>query len=272
MAFTTKEIIKKHVLEHHIGSSLMVNEGIRLTGVDSCHLQNKPILAQSEAVKAKEQNEPIREDIDFSQGDTITLVNKQLVPDSVVVANNSSLGRIYVENIDYHIEYGAGTIRRLASGGIAPGASATVWYAPYRIYQRGVDYDIDYQDGTLRRRSSGAIEAGQWVVVDYTAEFGSIDDGAIENAISEADEQVMAFIDESYRNCTERALVAAETYLAIAIICRIKAMEMMSKATTADSSDARSWIAIAEMYRKESFNLMGRFAASVGAFKSPERA
>jgi hypothetical protein len=269
MPFTTKEIVRKHVLEHHIGSNVVTNESICMTAADPNHLQGRPILPQSETVKAREQNEPTGEAVSFAQGDMAPLTHAQLVLESVVVASDTSLGRVYVEHIDYHVDYEQGTIRRLSAGAIPSGAVVTAWYIPYRIYQRGVDYDIDYQDGTLRRRSSGAIEAGQQVLADYTAEYGNLDDAAIDNAITEANEQVVAFIDEQYRNSSEKALVAAETYLAVAIICRIKSMELMSGAGGPGSGDARSWIAVAEMYRKEAFGLMARFAKSVGAFKSP---
>jgi hypothetical protein len=275
MPFTTKEIVRQHVLEHHIGSSIVTGESVRLIGADSCPLANRPVLALSEAVKAREQSEPVCESVSFAQSEMASLTQSQLVPDSVVVASDSSLGRVFAEHVDYHVDYQQGTIRRLSSGTISPGATVTAWYIPYRIYLRGVDYDIDYPDGTIRRRSSGAIEAGQWVLVDYTVECGSINDAAIENAIAEAEEQILAFIDEAHRNSTDRALVAAATYLAVAIVCRIKAMEMMSgvgAVGSAGTNDSRSWIAVAEMYRKEAFGLMGRFAKEIGAFKAPEKA
>ena len=82
----------------------------------------------------------------------------------------------------------------------------------------------------------------------------------------------MAFIDEQYRNSSEKALVAAETYLAVAIICRIRAMELMAGSGVSGSGDTRSWIAVAEMYRKEAFGMMARYARPVGAFKAPGKA
>ncbi len=272
MPFTTKEIVRKHILEHHIGSTIVTGEAVRLMATDACRLANRPILPQSETIKAREQDGPESETISFGSGDTVSLAGAQIMTESVVVAGDGSLGRVYAEHVDYHIDYAPGTIRRLSGGAIPAGSAVVVWYVPYRVYQRGIDYDIDYPGGTLRRRSSGAIEAGQWVLADYTAEYGSLDDAAIENAIAEADEQVAAFIDEQYRNSTEKALVAAETYLAVAIVCRIKAMEAMSGAVAAASGDARSWIAVAEMYRKEAFGLMAPYGKAIGVLKAPGKA
>ena len=274
MPFTTKEIVRKHILEHHIGSTIVIDEAVHLLANDTANLQNRAILSSTESVKAKEQNEPTEENISFAAGDTFALSHPKLIPDSVVVSTDSSLGTIYVENVDYGIDYAAGSIRRIADGSIPAGGSIVVWYLYYRVYQRGIDYDIDYQRGTLKRRSSGDIESGQWVLVDYTTEYGSIDDEAIENAIAEANEQLITFIDEAFRDSTDRSLITAETYLTVSIICRIRAMESISPSRGKDSSssDAISWRALSDMYRKEAYDILGRFAGALGSFKSPSKA
>jgi hypothetical protein len=273
MPFTTNEIVKKHILDHHIGSAIVSNEAAQIAASDPTQLRQQMILASSETVKAKEQNIPIRETITFSSGDEVQLGHPKLIPDSIIVASDSSLGIVYVENIDYHIDYNLGTARRLTVSAIPANSEIVIWYQFYRVYQRGIDYDIDYQAGTIRRRSSGAIEAGQWVLIDYTSEYGSLDDASIDNAIAEANEQIISFIEESYRESSDRGLVMAETYLSVSIICRIKAMESLSPVRAkASGNDAQSWAAISEMYSKEAFNILSRFAGQVSTFKSPSKA
>ncbi len=273
MPFTTTEIVKKHILDHHIGSTIVSNEAAQLPVSGPAQLQKQMILASSETVKAKEHNVPTSENVSFVTSDEINLAHSKLIADSVIVASDTSLRQVYTENVDYHIDYSQGTIRRIPAGVIAAGAEVIVWYLFYRIYQRGIDYDIDYQQGTLTRRNSGAIEAGQWVMVDYTTEYGSLDDSAIENAIAEADQEILSFIDEVYRESSDRALVTAETYLAVSIICRIRAMEAISPSRGKTSGgDAQSWAAISEMYRKETYNILSRFAGPIGSFNSPSKA
>jgi hypothetical protein len=273
MPYTTKEIVKKHILDHHIGSVIISNEAVQIAASEPTQLQKQMILPSSETVKAKEQNTPVREALSFYLTDEVQLGHPKLIPDSIIVASDSSLGQVFVENIDYHIDYSLGTIRRLTLSAIPTNSEVVIWYQFYRIYQRGVDYDLDYQAGTIRRRSSGAIEAGQWVLIDYTAEYGSLDDTSIENAISEASEQILSFIDESYRESSDRGLVMAETYLTVSNICRIKAMESLSPSRAkASGNDAQSWAAISDMYRKESFNILSRFAAALNSFNSPSKA
>lgn len=274
MPFTTKEIVKKHILDHHIGSAKIYDEKIQLNAADSSQLEKRMILADSERVKAREQNDPNEENISFASSNSASLAHNQVIPNTVVAANNSSLSKIYIENIDYQIDYNSGIITRIVSGSIPEDGAVSVWYLNYRVYQRGSDYDMDYQAGTLKRRSGGAIESGQWVLVDYTTEYGNLDDSSIENAISEANDQVLSFIDEAYRESADRLLVTAETYMSVAIICRIRAMESISpsRGKTDGGNESRSWAALSDMYKKEAYNILSKFAGRLGSFKSPASA
>jgi len=274
MPFTTKEIVKKHILDHHIGSTSVENEPIQLSGNDYVELRHRMILRDSEKIKGKEQIEPTREEIDFSGSDSLNLSHSELMPDTVVVASDSSLGTIYAENVDYQIDYDSGGISRIQSGTIPSGGAAVIWYLYFRLYQNGVDYDLDYQRGKLRRRSTGDIESGQRVLADYSAEFGGLDDEAMDNAITEADDQILSFIDDIHRDSSDRSLVTAETYLAVSIICRIRAMESMSPARNPSNgaADAKSWSALSDMYKQEAYSLLSRYSGAVGALKPPSKA
>jgi hypothetical protein len=274
MPFTTKEIVRKHILEHHLGTGSIENEPVSLTGEDRVGLQRRLILKDSERVKGKEQLEPAEEAVDFTSADIFELSHSELIPETVVLAADSSLGAIYVENVDYSIDYDSGKVRRIDSGSIAQGSSAVIWYLFYRLYQKGVDYDFDYQKGQIRRRSSGAIESGQRVLVDYTTEFGDLDDDAVENAITEANEQVIAYIDSSYKNSADRSLVIAETYVAVSIICRIRAMEAVAPLGTdrSGAAESQSWAALSDMYKKDAFLILYKFAGAVGSLKPPSKA
>ena len=274
MPFTTRDIVRKHILEHHLGSSSIENEPVQLTGNDWIGLQRRMVLKDSERVKGKERLQPTEEAVDFTSSDTFDLSHSELIPDTVVLAADSSLGTIYVENVDYSIDYDSGTLSRIDSGSIAQGLSAVIWYLYFRVYQRGVDYDFDYPKGEIRRRSSGAIESGQRVLIDYTSEAGGLDDDAVENAITEANEQVISYIDSSYKNSADRSLVTAETYLAVSIICRIRAMEAVSPsgADKTKAAEAQSWAALSDMYRKDAYAILYRFAGAVGSLKPPSKA
>lgn len=273
MAFTTVEIVKKHILDYHLGSTGIENESVRLQGTDWIQLEKHSIFENSERIKGKEQTEPTREDISFASAEVQNLYHSELILDTVVAASDSSLGTVYVENVDYHVDYDAGEIVRLKGGSIPQGATISVWYLYYRVYEKGVDYDIDCLRGRIRRRSSGAIESDQWILADYTAEYGALDDEAIENAISEADSRILDFIDSIHQDSNNRLLVMAETYLAVSIICRIRAMESISPSRgKTESTDAMSWTALSDMYKKEAYTILAGFAGPFENLNSPSKA
>jgi hypothetical protein len=270
MSFTTIEIVKKHILEKHIGIQQIESEPVKLVADTAVGLRYPPVYSGSEKVKAKEQNKPDYQIVDFSGSDEVTLNRPELIKDSVVVASDSSLGKIFKENIDYIVDYDEGILIRLGSGEVPQGATVSVWYVPFHIYTRGQDYKIIYSKGEISRLSGGDIESGQWVYVDYVSEYAFIDDEIIANAINEANEQVLNFIDSVYTSSSDRSLVVAETYLAVSIVCRIKALEAVSSGLKDTVSS--SWSILSDQYKRDAYILLEKFAGSLGGFKPPKKA
>jgi hypothetical protein len=270
-------LVKKHMLEHELGTTSKENLACHLVGETSFQLPHALLLPGSEKVKAKENVPPIRETVSFSSSDSVRLSNGELMPDTVVVANDSSLGQIYAENVDYTIDYGQGTINRMPQGSIASGSSVVMWYLCFRVYVKGEDYQIDYAKGQISRIPGGAIQDGQWVLVDYTAELGLLADEVVENAVKEAGNEVAAHIDPSYANSTHQSLVTAETYLAVSILCNVKAMEAMTQNTATGStagvgSVSRAWSEMSGTYRQLAYEILKEFGKDPGGLSSPRAA
>jgi hypothetical protein len=277
MGFTNIDLVKKHILEHELGTVSKENVACRLVGEVPFQLPHVLILSGSEKVKAKEQNVPICEMVSFASSDTIQLTNQELMPDTVVVASDSSLGEIYAENTDYCILYDEGKITRIPGGSIPQASSVAVWYFCFRVYVRDTDYQIDYAKGQIKRLSSGYIKDGQWVLADYTVEFALLSDEVIENAIREANEQILQMIDSMYANSTDQSLVIAETHLAVSLLCNIKAMEVMTQKVTSGSggqahSISSAWAKMSEVYQQQALELLKRFRKDPGGLCSPHAA
>jgi hypothetical protein len=274
MSFTNIDLVKKHIGEQELGSVSKKNAACQLTGETYFQLPHIMLQTDSEKVKAKEQNVPIQETVSFSSSDTMLLSHQELIPDTVVVANDSSLGEIYAENIDYTIDYENGKITRIPSGAIPAAVSVVIWYFYYRVYSKDIDYQIDYAKGQIRRISSGEIEDGQWVLVDYTVEYSLINDEVIENAIKEANDQILQYIDATYSNSTDQALVTAETYLAVSILTNIKAMEAINQPVGTGSfgqahSISLAWAKMSGVYQGQAYEMLKQFRKDPGAFCSP---
>ena len=270
MSFTTVEIVKKHIVENHVAVSQIDSEPVKLEAGSAGKLKYPPINSGSEKVKAKEQIKPDYQVATFASGNQVNLEKSELIRDSVVVASDSSLGSIYKENLDYSVDYNNGTLTRISSGSIPQEASVSVWYMPYRVYTRGSDYNIDYTRGEISRLSSGDIESGQWVYVDYISEYAFVDKQTIENAINEANEQILNFIDEIYSSSSDRSLVVAETYLTVSIICRIKALWTVS--SSVKNSTCSSWSVLTEQYKRDAYLLLEKFAGSISGLRTPRKA
>jgi len=272
MSFTNIDLVKKHIREHALGATNIENVSCHFLGRTPFQLPHINILPNSERVKGKEQNIPTQEYISFSSSDTVFLSHQELIFDTVVVAKDSSLGKIYVENIDYSIDYDNGRITRIPEGSIPQGSDAVIWYLWFRICTKDADYNIDYSKGQITRIASGVIEDGQWVLVDYTVEYGLLSDEVIKNAMVEANDKILKVIDTSYSNSTDQSLVTAETYLSVSILCNIKALEVMTQnpgSTASPKGGSLAWSNMSCVYRERAFDLLKKFRKDPGGLCSP---
>jgi hypothetical protein len=274
MGFTNIDLVKKHILEHELGTVSKENVACRLVGEVSFQLPHMPLVVGSEKVKAKEQNIPVSETVSFASSDTVQLAHQELIPDTVVVARDSSLGQIYAENVDYTIQYDDGRLSRIPGGSILEGSSVVIWYLHFRVYVGDTDYQIDYGKGQIKRLNSGDIEDGQLVLVDYTVEFALLSDEVVENAVREANQQVLHYIDSSYANSADQSLVTAETYLAVAVLCNVKAMEAMTQNLASGTagqahSISLAWSKMSGVYRSQAYELLDKFRKDPGGLCSP---
>ncbi|MDP2960934.1 MAG: hypothetical protein Q8N71_05865 [candidate division Zixibacteria bacterium] len=271
MSFTNISLVKKHISEHHLGVFEMENHPCHLTGSSPLKLPDSNIQVGSEKVKGKEILSPVQEEVSFLSGDTIQLLHSELILDTVVVASDSSLGQVYVENIDYSIDYDNGKLTRISSGSILALSSVVIFYLYYRIYQKDTDYKLDFQKGELTRIASGEIEDGQWVLLDYKVEYGFLNDETIAQAIAEANERILKFIDPSYYESEDQGLVTTETYLSVSILCDIKAVEVLNLNIYGANAQllSKSWNMMAEVYSKKAYLILSDFARISSALLTP---
>jgi flagellar hook-associated protein 3 FlgL len=90
------------------------------------------------------------------------LANGALEEGSVVVRGSS--GTVYVEGTDYEMDYPAGRIRRLATGGIPAGEACQVSYGTEGVCR--VDLNVPSTDGAVRRE----VAPGVWEQINTGGE------------------------------------------------------------------------------------------------------
>ncbi len=262
--------IRNHLYRFNVGEGEIRNYAIRLTTDEYINLPHAHIVTGSETVKAIKNAIPSFETIVMVSG-PVALKYQDLALDTVVCAGDSSLSKLYQENLDYVIDYSAGTVMRLDGGAIPIESSMIVWYLFYHIYQRGVDYYLDYERGRLRRLSSGGIQSGQELLIDYRLGSSEFSDAEIEQCIGEAEAEIAHIIDPAYLESTDPALQTAATCLALASLCRNSAGITV---TGADGTDRNSslWLDLAQSYRETAERLLTWFRRQPPTLKPPYRA
>lgn len=142
MSYTNIELVRKYITFGDLPGGLQKNYPITFTGLEDISLPGHGIIKDSVVVKAIGSAEPTYEAVTLSES-PISLANTQLVPNSIAVASDSSLGIIYTENTDFAIDYTNGKITRIDGGAIGGGSKTALWYQYYTQYNEDSDYSID---------------------------------------------------------------------------------------------------------------------------------
>jgi hypothetical protein len=271
MSFTNITIVRKHLTDFRRPENVVENLLLRLSGDEPVELPHKGIKPGTEKVKGKEYSAPEYEKVVLGVN-PVSLGYHEIIGDSVVVASDQSLTRIYNENVDYLIDYSSGTIERLESGEIQFGDSVSVWYYPYRLYVKDTDYSMDYTAGKIALLPEGSLESGQIVWVDYEIEAGMFSDEIVARAIEEADAMLKAEIADEYLESADDLIVVAETYLAIDILARMKGLEILQSQyvnPTQKGMLGNEYLALGESYRKQAETILDRYRKSPGSLSFP---
>jgi hypothetical protein len=273
MPFTSPQLVRAHLSGLRAGTLPIANVPVVLTGASAVPLPHSGLADDSVTVKAIRLSAPVREQITLAS-DWVALTHTNLVQRSIVLSDDESLGTIYVENADYLVDYALGRVKRIATGAIPPDHDVVVWYDHYHVYIEGDDYTVDYTNGLLTRNPSGEIADGQTVLIDYTVALGTLTDDAIENAIAEVDEAILAILDPQYQDRAVPGIVIAETHWAIAAICRTRAAATLIESASASASahnTARAWLDLADQYDRSGRERLRRFAAPHASLRTPRR-
>ena len=261
MPFTSPDLVRAHIANANFGEAEVREVPAILNGTTPAQLPHAGLTAGA-IVKSKRANTPASESATLTTG-WIVLNHAQLIADTVVIANNSSLGLVYTENIDFVVDYAGGRVRRIESGAISNGQTVSIWYGHFHIYTEGDDYAINALSGQLTRKSTGDIADGQQVLVDYTVSLGSVSDTIIDQAIAESGEAVLTIISEANHESPSPGIVIGATHMAVAQLARMRAATLLADSTINASvarAAAQLWLEIASQYDRSAHTFLARFA------------
>lgn len=267
MSYTSSEQIRHHLVIPFPIEDQVMDQPVTMSGSDYVRFYGGAVDAESFRVKSIRSRKPTRTTITFSNGSTVIAANS-IVPDSVVVASDSSLGTVYVENVDYIVDYGNGSLAMKAGGVLSSNDQVTVWFLPYALYESTNDYSLDATHGRIRRLAGGDIAVGETAWIDYRPVYVSVADEIVDNAVTMANGMIEREVDLEGQYETDSSLSAAATYRALEIVCRAAASRELASQGGADKV-AAGWMKLSDDYATRSDLLLRNFRAPYSGPRAP---
>lgn len=240
--FCTTQDIKELLMISNSPTQNVFDAETLLLDYDDSYLQNILITSASEVVKAIRRNTPYQDalsPITLIENVTSRLTYQKIVKGSVVVANDITLAIVYVENVDYVIDYYNGTIAIASTGSSIPsGGTVYVWYLPFTVLSRDTDYSIDYSKGTIRRVFGTSVPSNSICFIDYAHSDQTVPDAAITSAIKRAQSIISDNLSEQYSlSSPDEGLKSAAMYFTAYLLSLALSSREITLARSDSSSD-----------------------------------
>jgi len=267
MSYTNVDLIKHHLVAAFPAQENIYDQPVILEGGDYVTFFNGAVEQSSVMVKSVQSNTPTRVTVTLNSERT-SLASSPLVRGSVVVASDSSLGTVYIENVDYIIDYVLADLVIKSDGALSTGQTVTAWYQDYIVYNIGSDCQVDDNSGRIKRLSGGNIVSGETVYLDYSPVYKSFNEEILNNAVLEANGLIEKEVDPEGQFGADSVLQACATYRALEIICRTSAARELSSLRGQDRT-ADAWMKLAEVYAARSEQLLRLFRPPLAGPTAP---
>lgn len=257
MSYTHVDVVRHHLAPLGASGEAVYDQMVVVPADGAVRFFSGEVAAESVVVKSVRDGQRVRRQLQLS-GDQVAVVSGPVVPGTVVVASDSSLGTVYVENRDYVIEHSTGMLTVKPGGDMTAGMTVVVWCLPYVVYQRSVDYALNATKAELVRLSGGGMIAGELVWVDYRPVYDDYTDELIAQAVTEANATVAAEVDPSREFGTDPLLQVAATYRALAAVARSTAGRRLGS-VRGTGGQAQAWLTLAGQYAERADQLLRSF-------------
>lgn len=267
MSYVTLDHLRPYLIADSPAAQEIHDQPIRMAGVDWIRFHGAAVDQDSLVVKSCHTSGLTRAQLTLG-GSPVTFSDLPIVSGSLLVASNSSLSRIYHENIDYVIDTVNRTIAIKPGSALLPNQSVTIWFEPYSVYRPGVDYYLNAERAEIRRSPSGDIADGQSLLLDFTPLYTPFSDEMLTAAITEANGLIEREIDPDLQFGADPTLIAAARSLALDIICRAAAARELASGRSLDKV-ALAWSDLADSHASRAESLLKRFRPPMHSPKMP---
>ncbi|HVP07840.1 MAG TPA: hypothetical protein VMS71_08365, partial [Candidatus Acidoferrum sp.] len=159
MSYTSVEQIRPYLSCDLPRGDRIRDLAVTLKGTEFVRFYGGAVDESTVVVKAVRSSDHSRVALTLSSG-LNQIAPNPVTRGSVVVASDSSLGTVYVENEDYVIDYDNGTLELSSDSGLDIGQSITIWYFAQIRCTSGMDYQVNAARGEIRRIANGLIASG----------------------------------------------------------------------------------------------------------------
>jgi hypothetical protein len=267
MSYVTLDHLRPYLIADSPAAQEIHDQPIRLTGVEWIRFHGSAIDPASLIVKSRQASGLTRAQLTLASG-PVTFSDSPIVDGTLLVASNSSLSRIYRENVDYTVDTVNRTIAIRSGSAPLPNQSVTIWFEPYTVYRLGEDYYLNGERGEIRRSPSGEIADGQSVLLDFAPVYAPFSDEMLNAAITEANGLIEREIDPDLQFGADPTLIAAARSLALEIICRAAAARELASGRSLDKV-AIAWSDLADSHASRAEALLKSFRPPMHSPKMP---
>jgi len=230
---------------------MVMNERITLNLSQFSQLQNRPIIPESVVCKRITSYLPVIDPsspLPLTNVNTFDLAYQKIIWNTVTVSDDAILTTIYLENVDYIIDYVYGTIKRTTSSAIPSASSVYVWYQFFDVMSEDLDYTIDYANGQIKRKDS-SIPNDSTVYIDYSYSPVLMTDELILEIIKEAENYLLTKLKSPYTlSSSDEPLKSAATNFSLYLLCLAQSAKELSSSGENSSSISREWISLSSKY------------------------
>lgn len=267
MSYTTVELVRTHLATESLPVGRLIDQSLVMNGTDDIRFADGPVDAATFVVKSNQSAQPIRTAVSLTGGGG-QIITGPIVPGSVLVASDSSLGVIYTENRDYIVDYADGALLRKSGSRFDSAASLVVWFMPFTLYVAQTDYILDASNALIRRIAGGTIADGESVFLDYDLISQPVTGDVLSSAVNQANDLVASHLDPDREFGADPVLIAAATYRALEIVSySLAARELSSR--RGDQQVARTWLTLAEQFSRRASELLDAFRPPADRLSSP---
>lgn len=270
MSYTSENVVLQYLASDWPLASRFHDQAVVLSGDDWIRFHGRSVDASTTKLKARQGGELIRTSLALS--DQVTVVaGVPLVPGSVVVASDTSLGTVYAESDDYAIDFEKASLFIKDDGRLVSGLEVVVWYQPYHVFSAGSDYQLDSERGRIKRLTNTDICDGETVYLDYTPLYSTYSDELLQSVVAEANGTIEREVDPDRQFGADPRLQTAATFRALATLAVSAAARELSSGGAQDRA-ALAWLKLADAYTARSEQHLAGFRPPRQSLSKPSHA